>query len=343
MMMDDKIKNEIEEDMGKIQVPNTLYEFAKNIKEESVLKERKDHPAAKNKNKKKYQFAAAAMIGLGLLTGSSFLNPTMAEIASKIPYLGQVFQTKPVFEVLREALESEGYDKIYLGMTPGETALFEIRIEGSEKDADLERGKITKITEKVLKSKGYDSYEIKVTSYIPKLTPMTEEEKQLTELNKNLEEGLKQKGYEFLYVNPFNEVIEVAIPLTEKRGNEIKAATLELAKANGSEKDVKLVSVDVEKNKREGIWMKYLESIHEGLALKKEYKVSGYAYSYKEDKMKIIIKTSMKQSDQDAKETVTKIRNEIKKFIDNERVDTSVKNDEYDIIVRDKSGKDFPY
>jgi hypothetical protein len=172
---------------------------------------------------------------------------------------------------------------------------------------------------------------------------MTEEEKQLTELNKNLEEGLKQKGYEFLYVNPFNEVIEVAIPLTEERGDEIKAATLELAQANGSEKDVKLVSVDVEKNKREGIWMKYLESIHEGLALKKEYKVSGYAYSYKEDKMKIIIKTSMNQSEQDAKETVTKIRNEIKTFIDNERVNTSVKNDEYQIIVRDKSGKDFPY
>jgi hypothetical protein len=157
MKMDDKIKREIEEDMEKIQIPSSLYEFAKNIKKESALKEGKNHPAEKNKNKKKYQFVAAAMMALGLLTGSAFLNPTMAEIASKIPYLGQVFQTKPVFEVLREALESEGYDnKISLGMTPGETALFEIRIEGSEKDADRERGKITKITEKVLKSKGYD-------------------------------------------------------------------------------------------------------------------------------------------------------------------------------------------
>jgi len=203
----------------------------------------------KKANKKKYQLAAATIIGLGILTGSAYLNPTMAEMAAKIPYLGQVFQTKPVYEMLREALENEGYDKIYLGMTPGETALFEIRLEGSEKDADREREKITKITEKVLESKGYDSYEIKVSSYIPKLTPMTEEEKHLTELSENLEEGLKQKGYEFLYVNPFNEVIEVAIPLTEERGEEIKAATLKLAKVNGLEKDVKLVSVDVEKNK----------------------------------------------------------------------------------------------
>lgn len=343
MKLDDKIKREIEEDMEKIQVPNSLYEFAKNIKEETALKVRKNHPAAKNSNKKKYQFAAAAIIGLGLLTGSAFLNPTMAEMASKIPYLGQVFKTKPVNEMLNEALVKEGYKNISIGMTPGERVQFEIRLEGSEKDADRERENITNVTEKILKSKGYDSYDIKVTSYIPEISPLTEEEKQMTELALKLEESLRKAGYEILTVNSFNEVIEVAIPLSEEKRVELIAETLTLAKANGSEKDVKLEIVDVEKNQRESIWMDYLRSIHEGLALKKEYKVRGYGYSYKQDKMKIFIKTSMSAADSDAKETVAKIRNEIKTFIDHERVNKSNENDEYEIIIRDKSGKDFPY
>jgi hypothetical protein len=343
MKLDDKIKREIEEDMEKIQVPNSLYEFAKNIKEENDLKEQKNHPAAKKSNKKKYQFAAAAMIGLGLLTGSTFLNPTMAEMASKIPYLGQVFKTKPVYEMLNEALVKEGYKNISIGMTPGERVQFEIRLEGSEKDADRERENITNVTEKILKSKGYDSYDIKVTSYIPEISPLTEEEKQMTELALKLEESLRKAGYEILTVNPFNDVIEVAIPLTEEKRDELIAETLTLAKANGSEKDVKLEIVDVEKNQRESIWMDYLRSIHEGLALKREYKVRGYGYSYKQDKMKIFIKTSMSAADPDAKETVAKIRNEIKTFIDHERVNKSIEKDEYEIIIRDKSGKDFDF
>ena len=343
MKLDDKIKREIEEDMEKIQVPNSLYEYARNIKKESTLKEQKVGSNFKNKNKKKYQFAAAVVIGLGVLTGSAFFNPSIAEMASKIPYLGQVFKTKPVHELLWDALEKEGYEEFSLGMRPGEVALIEIQIKGSEKDADRERDKITKITEGILKSKGYDSYKINVGAYMPEITPLSEEEIKMDQLAEKLEAGLKKQGYAIIYVNPYNELIEVAIPLTEKRVVEIKASTLDLAKANGSEKDISLTIVDVEKNKREGIWMDYLGSIYEGLALKKEYKVSGYGYSYKQNKFKMIIKTSMKSTDVNVKETVAKIRKEIQKFIDSERVDTSVKNDEYEIIIRDKSGNDFPY
>jgi hypothetical protein len=342
-MMDELLKKEIEEDMEKIQVPSSLYDFAKNIKEESKVTNVQEIPVVKKRRNRKFQFVAAAVVGLGILTGSAFLNPSIAEMASKIPYLGQVFQTKPVYELIHDALEKEGYKNLSLGMTPGEKVLFEIRLEGSEKDADRERGKITGIVEDILKSKGYDSYDIKVTSFIPEVVEETEEEKQMTQLGSKIEEGLRASGYDIIIVNPYNPKIEVSIPLTEKRVDEIQKATIELAKANGSDKKVQMDVVDVENNKREGMWMDYLRSIHEGLALKKEYKVSGYAYSYKPEKMKIVIKTSMTASDEGTKETVGKIRDEIKAFLDSEDVKAKVGNQPYVVIVRDKSGKDFPF
>lgn len=342
MKMEDVIKKEIDDKMKKIEVPKSLYEFAQNIKAESETKD--IHLKQKTKpNTRWIQYTAAAVIGIGVLTGSAFLNPSMAEMASKIPYLGQVFKTKPVHELLRDALEKEGYKDISIGMRPGEVAEIDILIAGSDKDADRERNKITQITEEILRSKGYDSYKIIVGAYTPQVTPPTEEDLKMIEVTRKLEEGLKNKGYNLIHVNPYNDVIEVAIPLTEKRVEEIKAQTLELAKANGLEKDVSLTLVDVDKNEREGIWTDYLWSIYEGLALKKEYKVSGNGYSYKKNNMKMIIKTTIKPGDSDAKEIVDKIRNEIKSFVDTERVNSKVKDDTYEIIIRDKSGNDFPY
>jgi hypothetical protein len=343
MKMDEFLKKEIEEDMEKIQVPSSLYDFAWNIREESRVKESQDTPFEKKRRNRKFQFAAAAVVGLGILTGSAFLSPSIAEMASKIPYLGQVFQTKPVFELIHDALEKEGYKDLTLGMTPGKKVLFQIQLEGSEKDADREREKITRIVEDILKSKGYDSYEIKVSSFIPEIVEETEEEKQMKQLGMKLEEGLRSSGYDIMTVNPYNSKIEVSIPLTEKRVDEIQKATLELAKANGSDKEVVMDVVDVENNKREALWMDYLRSIHEGLSLKKEYKVSSYGYSYKPEKMKIIIKTSMTASEEGTKETVGKIRDEIKAFLDSEDVKAKVGNQPYEVIVRDKSGKDFPF
>lgn len=340
MSTEDKlIKRELEEEMKKIEVPSSLYDFAKNIKKE----EKRMTPPRKVRRNRTFKVAAAAMIALGVTAGSAFFNPAVAEMASKIPYLGQVFQTKSVDTMLWEALEKEGYHKFSLGMTPGNVTSFEIRIEGSEKDAEREREKITAITEKVLKSKGYDSYKIKVSSYIPQVTPLTKEEEELAKLGVNLEAELKQSGFDILYVNPFNSQIEVAIPKTETSVEEIKQATTLAAKNEGYEKEVTIEIVDIEKNNREDIWLGYMRSIYEGLALKKEYHVTGYGYSYKKNKMKMIIKTNLKPSDEVAEETVIKIREEIVKFVESEKPKSNVKEDEYEVIIRDKSGNDLPY
>ncbi|NKE06561.1 DUF4179 domain-containing protein [Mesobacillus selenatarsenatis] len=337
MSTEDKlIKRELEEEMKKIEVPSSLYDFAKNIKKE----ERQRKSTGKISRKRTFQVAAAAVIALGVTAGSAFFNPAVAEMASKIPYLGQVFQTKPVNTMIQDSLEKEGYKNFSFGMTPGEVTSFEIRIQGTEKDADRERDKITAIADKVLKSKGYDKYKIYV-SYIPQVT-LTKEEKELTKLGENLEATLKKLGYDIVYVSPFNSQIVVGIPKTETSLEEIKKATIQAAKNNGYDKVVSIEIVE-EPNNREDIWLRYMRTIYEGMALKKEYHVTGYGYSYKNNKMKMIIKTNLKPSDKEAEETVIKIREEIGKFVESEKPNSRVKEDEYEIIIRDKNGDDFPY
>ena len=116
MKIDESMKKEIQEEMEKIQVPTSLYEFAKNIKEESEMKADFEKTTGRKRGWRKSQFAAAVIISLGVLTGSAFLNPTMAEMVSKIPYLGQVFQ-KPIPVVMSEVLEKEGYKTAGVGMS----------------------------------------------------------------------------------------------------------------------------------------------------------------------------------------------------------------------------------
>ena len=116
MKIDESMKKEIQEEMEKIQVPSSLYEFAKNIKAESEMRVDFEKTPERKRGWRKFQFVVAAVISLGVLTASAFLNPTMAEMASKIPYLGQVFQ-KPIFVVITEVLEKEGYKPASVGMS----------------------------------------------------------------------------------------------------------------------------------------------------------------------------------------------------------------------------------
>lgn len=340
------VKEEINKEVDAIDIPPSLYEFAKNIKSESE----KSHTSLKKINdsfdkrkRKRYPIAVAIVVGFGIIVTSTFLSPAMAEMKSKIPFLGQLFQSKSIDLLIYEAIEKAGYDRASIGMTPGDKILFEISLEGTKEDADRERKKITTIVDEILKSKGYDQYKIKVSSFIPEITPLSEEEKKLADLGQVIEKNLRSSGYDIITVNPYNEKIDINIPLTETRENEISKITLDIAKDNGLDKTVSFTKVDVENNKREGIWLDYLRTIHEGLSLNKEFHVSSYGYSYRPEKMKIIIKTTMKLNDKDAEATVKKIESEIVSFLETDDVQAKVKNQPYELIIRSKGGEEFSF
>lgn len=344
MKIDESMKKKIQEEMEKIQVPSSLYEFAKNIKEESEMRVDFEKTTGRKRGWRKSQFAVAAVISLGVLTGSAFLNPTMAEVISKIPYLGQVFQ-KPIPEVISEVLEKEGYKPAGIGMSMwGEKPLFDIRLKGTKEYVNQEEDKVLTILTRVLDKRGYDNYRLMVSDANEVSPELAEIVKQREVLGEKLKWDLQVAGYPILNVNAYEPIIKVYIPVAdEAKEVEIHKAANELLKANGTLKRVQIITKDVSEDELRIQWMPAMMSIEEEFYLKKEYRVAKISYSYKPEKVSITIKTSMKSSDAEAKEMVTKIRKGITEFLESEEVKTKTANQKYELIVQDKNGNDFPF
>lgn len=344
MKIDETMKKEIKEEMEKINAPSSLYEFAKNIKEESEARTDIKKSIGRKKSWKKSQFAVALLVSLGVLIGSAFLNPAMAEVVSKIPYLGQIFQ-KSIPVVIMEALEKEGYKPAGVGMGMwGQKALFDIQLKGTEEYVNQEEDKVFNILTEILEERGYDNYELRISDE-KEISPVLKEiVKQREELGEKLMSDLQGAGYPIMNVDARSPVVQVYIPIAdEAKKVEIYKAAIELLKANDSPKQVQIITRDVAEDELESQWMPAMSAIQEEFFLKKDYQVADIRYSYKPEKVSIIIMTNMKSSDAEAKETVIKIRKEITEFLDSEEIKTMTENQKYELIVQDKNGDTFPF
>ncbi|WP_391201525.1 DUF4030 domain-containing protein [Psychrobacillus sp. L4] len=344
MKIDESLKKEIKEEMEKIQAPSSMYEFAKNIKEESEKRPDFEKSTGRKRGWWKSQFVVAAVISFVVLTGSAFLNPTMAEVVSKIPYLGQVFH-KPIHEVIAEELEKEGYKTAGIGMGMwGQKARFDIRLKGTEEYVKQEEDKILTILTKILEKRGYDNFELMVSD-TKEVSPVLKEiGKQREELGEKLMKDLQGAGYPIMNVDARRPVVEVYIPIAdEAKKVEIYKAAIELLNANDSPKQVQIITRDVSEDGRKSKWIPAMSSIEEEFFLKKEYQVADIRYSYKLEKVSITIITNMKSSDPETKETVNKIRKEITEFLDSEEIKTKIENQKYELIVQDKNGNELPF
>ncbi|MFJ7730883.1 DUF4030 domain-containing protein [Lysinibacillus sp. NPDC097231] len=344
MKIDESLKKKVDEEMKIIQAPSSLYEFAKNIKEESEKRTDFKKSTGRKRGWRKSRFAVAAVITLGILMGSAFLNPTMAEVVSKIPYLGQVFQ-KPISIIIAETLEKEGYKTVGIGMGKWEgKQYFDIRLDGTEEYVNQEREKVLTISTEVLEKRGYDNYTLMVSEVVEVSPALAEIIKQREELGKKLMRDLQIAGYTIMDVNVHNPVVEVSIPIDDEDMKvEIYKATIELLEANGRPKQVQVITRDVREDELEIQWMPVMKSIEEEFFLKKEYRVADIRYSYKPEKVSITIMTNMKSADVKTKETVTKIRKEITELLESEEVKIRTENQKYELIVQDKNGNDFPF
>ncbi|SDO25627.1 Protein of unknown function [Psychrobacillus sp. OK028] len=344
MKIDESLKKEIEEEMEKIKAPPSIYEFAKNIKEESEKRMDFEKSAGRKRGWRKSQFVVAAVISLVVLMGSVFLNPAMAEVISKIPYVGQIFH-KPIQVVISETLEKEGYKLAGIGMGMWEQkAIFDIGLEGTEEYVKQEEDKVIKILTETLEKRGYDNYELMVSDTNEASSELKEIGKQREELSEKLMSDLQGAGYSIMNVNAHSPVVEVYIPIADEAMKvEIYKAAIELLKTNSTPKQVQIITQDVSEQELENQWMPVMKSIEEEFFLKKEYQVADIRYSYKTEKVSITIMTNMKSSDAKTKETVTKIRKEITEFLDSEEVKIETNNQKYELIVQDKNGNDFPF
>lgn len=339
MKIDESLKKEIEEEMEKIQAPSSLYEFAKNIKEESKNRMETEKPRRK-KGWRVSHFVAVALISLSILTGSAFLNPTMAEVLSRIPYLGQVFH-KPIQEVIMEVLVQEGVKPVSIGMGMWQgKPHFDIELNGTEEYVSQEEDNVLRLVTETLKKRGYDNYELKVSAKYEESPVMKEINKQREDLAEKLMRDLQVEGYPIMIVNAYSPVVKVYIPIAdEDKQVEVYRAAIELLKANGTPKQVQIVTKDVSEEEIKSRWAPAMRSIGDEFLLKKKYQVADIRYSFKTEKVTITVKTNMILSDPETNETVNKIQNGITEFLKSDEVKKEIENQPYEIIIQDKNGK----
>lgn len=272
MKIDESVKKEIQEEMDKIQTPPSLYEFAKNISKESKNRTDVEKSTGRKRGRRKLHFVVAAVISFVVLTGSAFLSPTMAEVVSKIPYLGQIFY-KPIQEVIWEDLAKEGYQLSGIGMGKWEQKpYFDIELNETEEYVKQEEGKVINILNEILDKRGYDNYELMVSAKNENEVSSVQKEidKQREELGEKLMSDLEGAGYPIMNVNTYGPVVSVYIPIAdEAKKVEIYKAAIELLKANETPKQVQVITRDLSEEEIESRWMPVMSSIEEELFLKK--------------------------------------------------------------------------
>ncbi|MEW4305984.1 DUF4030 domain-containing protein [Rossellomorea marisflavi] len=284
----------------------------------------------------------ACLFLFGIFIGSAFVSPTMAKVASKIPYLSTIFHSETLHERLWEEFKKNDINVIGISGTRD----IIVSIEGSEEDLRKVSGKIKSISRKVFSEKGYDATTVEVVLQVDKIPQPSEMEEKLDLAWEEAKEKLTAVDVTILSggisLEPDSDhvSVEVSIPASESRKEEIKTIIQQTFEFHGTKDlDVKVQSVDVEKEKaRSTAWNELFQTMIEGLMTKKEYQVTGFAYSFSPPPLQIIIKTSIKESDPDRIEKVGRIETDIQQFLQSDEVQKKINKEEYQLVIRSKEG-----
>jgi len=341
--MNDYLSNNVKKEVDKIKIPEDKLDQTIEI---GIKRGKKNQ---RSLGKKVFYFSSAAILFFGLLIGSAFVSPAMAKVVSKIPYLGQIFESKnDIVKVISEELRAKGYNSTGAGVSFPEKVIY-ITIQGSEKYFDTVKGDVENIAKDILQSKNYDAYSIKVTRYKERKIEVDEkEEKQSIEFAREYDifypaitKELKKRDYNVLSLslnyNP--KTIEIEIPNTETRIDEMKKVVNQILKANNIDSiPLKIKKIDMKKREQDIRWREILDVVSEDLLGKKDYKVRMVGYSvHPEPEIQAFI--TLPSSDESAKDFAQQLEKVIDDFLKSEQMKSSIKNDPYHITIYSKDDK----
>ncbi|MED1469247.1 DUF4030 domain-containing protein [Bacillus salipaludis] len=285
----------------------------------------------------------------GLFIGSAFISPAMAKVVSKIPYLGQIFDSKNnIVSNISEELKSKGYTIAGVGVSYPKKEI-NIQIKSTKKDFNAIKQDVENIAESILQSRNYDAYRIKVSKYKEYKDEVNEEEEQKRKkfndesqiIYTALTKELKNRNYNVLQLGMrySPKTIEIEIPNTETRIDELKQIVEDTIKANNIESiplDIK--KINMKKREQGRRWGAILNIVGEDLLGKKEYKVRMVGYSvHPEPEIQAFI--TMPSSDKNAKDFAQQLEEVIDKFLESDEMKSRIKNDPYHITIYSKDDK----
>ncbi|MEH7164550.1 DUF4030 domain-containing protein [Priestia megaterium] len=313
---------------------------------ESAKPEKYIFPIKQNRPLRNVIYCGIALIILsGAFVSSAFVSPAMAQVAAKIPYLGQLFKQEPVSDVLYKELEKKGYKIDSLGQTyDGGKKQIEISVTGSEKYFKSVKGDIHKIVKNRLEARQYDSYKVKITRYDPsqyEYEPDPRQEK-YDKIDQEIDNELKKHNYHVLSatIGGFDQdvKVELKVPDTENHIEEMKQIINDVLAKNKEEKTpIKVYKINLKKREQEGRWGNIINDVGEDLVGKEKYHVETVGYSVHPEPQ-VFIYTSLSHSEKN-KQFANELEETINKFLQTQDMKANIKGDSYKIIIYDNGEK----
>lgn len=303
-------------------------------------------PTKQNRLLRNVVYCGIALVILSsAFISSAFVSPAMAQVAAKIPYLGQLFKQKPVSDVLYQELEKKGYKIDSLGQTYyGGKKQIEISVTGSEKYFKNVKGDINKIAKDMLEARHYDTYKVKITRYDPsqyEYKPDPRQEK-YDKIEEEIDNELKKHNYHVLSaslggLDP-EMTVDLEVPDTEKNIEDIKKVIKDVLVKNKEEKmPIKVDKINLKKRAQDGRWANIINDVGEDLLGKDKYHVKMVGYSVHPEPQ-VFIYTSLSYSEEN-KEFANELEGVIDEFLQTGDMKNKVKDDSYKIIIYAKGKK----
>lgn len=300
--------------------------------------------------KKIFYAVAAPIAAVALLIASTYISPTMAKVAAKIPYFHWFVQQEDVRAEIRDCLFKTLKEKnipmaSYSASIPNKEIT--IGVELSEIQLKNQKHQITRIIHDTLMDNNYGKYKITLKKANPNVGGESTKEdiqnqKDSIELERKIQDYLDKNNYVTAFpirvqIGGGYKGIYVALPKTDDRKDELKEVLLALSKEYG-DFELKVTRVDMNAREQEKRWERLgiISILANGLTDNKEFKITGFSYSFP---LEITLKTSLHSSDKDAKALAQKIEEEIDTFIQTDEITKEVRNDPYRLIILGKDKK----
>jgi hypothetical protein len=289
-----------------------------------------------------------------ILIGSANLSLGAAKVAAKIPYFHLFIQQEEykhaAAEVIGDVANAKGYQlgSFELSIPDKEVKL---GLRYSESDYNNIKGHVEKNVNKALIANNFGSFDI-ITKRERVIVPEKEDpkvekyQKESEALQQQIIAYLEKNHYEMPFpvearINQFERFIYVAIPKTETRTEELKQFLDTTTALYGGKFKYRISKINMKAREQELRWEKnnIISILVGGLMANKEFKVSGFSYSFHPLPLQITIKTSVDSSDDKAKDLAKRIEDEINSFIQTDDITKEVRNDPYEITIVSKDKK----
>ncbi|MCM3324812.1 DUF4030 domain-containing protein [Cytobacillus kochii] len=329
--------NKIKEEIDNIPLPEKKLDMIVNNALKS--KQKKIFPL-----KKITLFAATAIFLLGVFLSTSLISPTLANVVSKIPLIGDYIAQEPLNKKINNLLEEKGFSVESIS-----TVERYINIAVDDSVSNEIKKDINAIVEKYLVSKGYDNYAVAINtvdnSHLVETTQdkaFAIEEEEITSILNDFfaeKEGKENIAFDVI-VNEHQNIINIELPKSLDGASvdfkqEVETFLSQLGKEGYT---IVFNSVDYQKVNSDQKWAMITKLVSEEI-YKDNKTITGVGYSVSGKKPELYIHTTIDGSKTQITQSGKEIEDKVRKVLNGKELKSIIGNNEFILTVENKNGE----